>query len=81
MSHSDGRAWPFARKPQSDPYFHGDTGQGVGASHQTGWTALVSSVLRDLRPNSEGTGQSADVDGHSAANGARRDALEGASAR
>jgi hypothetical protein len=22
-------------------YFHGDTGQGLGASHQTGWTALV----------------------------------------
>jgi len=22
-------------------YFHGDTGRGVGASHQTGWTALV----------------------------------------
>ena len=21
-------------------YFHGDTGQGLGASHQTGWTAL-----------------------------------------
>jgi hypothetical protein len=22
-------------------YFHGDTGRGVGASHQTGWTALA----------------------------------------
>ncbi len=22
-------------------YFHGDTGRGVGASHQTGWTALI----------------------------------------
>jgi hypothetical protein len=22
-------------------YFHGDTGQGLGASHQTGWTALI----------------------------------------
>jgi hypothetical protein len=29
-------------------YFHGDTGRGVGASHQTGWTALVSTILRDL---------------------------------
>ncbi len=27
-------------------YFHGDTGRGVGASHQTGWTALVASLLR-----------------------------------
>ena len=27
-------------------YFHGDTGRGVGASHQTGWTALVASLSR-----------------------------------
>ncbi len=26
-------------------YFHGDTGQGLGANHQTGWTALVTSML------------------------------------
>ena len=26
-------------------YFHGDTGRGVGASHQTGWTALVTRCL------------------------------------
>jgi hypothetical protein len=26
-------------------YFHGDTGRGVGASHQTGWTALVAKLL------------------------------------
>jgi hypothetical protein len=26
-------------------YFHGDTGAGVGASHQTGWTALVAKLL------------------------------------
>jgi hypothetical protein len=26
-------------------YFHGDTGQGLGASHQTGWTALVAALL------------------------------------
>ncbi len=40
---------------QSDPhwrdhilfyeYFHGDTGAGVGASHQTGWTAIVAKLL------------------------------------
>jgi hypothetical protein len=29
-------------------YFHGDTGRGVGASHQTGWTALVASLVDDL---------------------------------
>jgi hypothetical protein len=26
-------------------YFHGDTGQGVGASHQTGWTGLIAVVM------------------------------------
>lgn len=27
-------------------YFHGDTGRGVGASHQTGWTAVVAKLLQ-----------------------------------
>jgi hypothetical protein len=41
---------------QSDPlwqdnilfyeYFHGDTGAGLGASHQTGWTGLVAKTLQ-----------------------------------
>ncbi len=26
-------------------YFHGDTGEGLGASHQTGWTGLVANLL------------------------------------
>ena len=26
-------------------YFHGETGAGLGASHQTGWTALVAKLL------------------------------------
>ncbi|MEO7960982.1 MAG: glucosidase, partial [Ginsengibacter sp.] len=30
-------------------YFHGDTLQGLGASHQTGWTALVASLLYDYK--------------------------------
>jgi hypothetical protein len=29
-------------------YFHGDTGRGVGASHQTGWTALVAHLFGRL---------------------------------
>jgi hypothetical protein len=43
-------------KFQSDPhwrdcllfyeYFHGDNGAGLGASHQTGWTALVAKLLQ-----------------------------------
>lgn len=28
-------------------YFHGDSGLGLGASHQTGWTALVVSLMRE----------------------------------
>jgi hypothetical protein len=44
------------RKFQDDPhwrdhvlfyeYFHGDDGAGIGASHQTGWTALVAKLLQ-----------------------------------
>ena len=26
-------------------YFHGDTGMGLGAEHQTGWTALVAHLI------------------------------------
>jgi Mannosylglycerate hydrolase MGH1-like glycoside hydrolase domain len=47
------------RKFQEDPhwrdlvlffeYFHGDTGVGLGASHQTGWTALVASLIDEWR--------------------------------
>jgi hypothetical protein len=29
-------------------YFHGDTGRGCGASHQTGWTGLIAQVLIGL---------------------------------
>lgn len=29
-------------------YFHGDTGRGCGASHQTGWTGLIANILVDL---------------------------------
>lgn len=31
-------------------YFHGDTGAGVGASHQTGWTGLVAKLLQPRSP-------------------------------
>ena len=30
-------------------YFHGDTGRGVGASHQTGWTAVVANLLQQTK--------------------------------
>ncbi len=29
-------------------YFNGDTGQGLGASHQTGWTALVAKLVQQV---------------------------------
>ena len=44
------------KKFQTDPhwrdlllfheYFHGDTGSGVGASHQTGWTGVVTKLIQ-----------------------------------
>jgi len=30
-------------------YFDGDTGMGLGASHQTGWTALILNLLQDMK--------------------------------
>ncbi len=27
-------------------YFHGDTGAGIGASHQTGWTGAIARIMR-----------------------------------
>jgi hypothetical protein len=36
-------------------YFDGDSGAGLGASHQTGWTALVASLLMDTQRNSRPT--------------------------
>ena len=29
-------------------YFHGETGVGLGASHQTGWTALLANLIDEL---------------------------------
>jgi len=48
--------WGDSEKFQTDPhfrdhlqffeYFHGDTGKGLGAAHQTGWTALVAKLIQ-----------------------------------
>jgi hypothetical protein len=27
-------------------FFHGDTGKGLGANHQTGWTGLIAKLLQ-----------------------------------
>jgi len=57
----DGRRPVFggAKKFADDPhwrdhplfyeYFHGDNGAGIGASHQTGWTALVANLIDEWR--------------------------------
>lgn len=49
-------------------YFHGDKGCGLGASHQTGWTGLVSKILQQLGEYSkEESGQhieTADIEGN-----------------
>jgi len=34
-------------------YFHGDNLRGLGASHQTGWTALVANLIMDLKEEDE----------------------------
>ena len=58
MKDENGRRPCFGgyEKMQSDPrwsdnllfneYFHGDTGAGLGATHQTGWTGLVADQIR-----------------------------------
>lgn len=33
-------------------YFHGDTGKGLGASHQTGWTGLIAKIIQSKYSNS-----------------------------
>jgi len=34
-------------------YFHGDTGRGLGASHQTGWTALAANLIERVAATRE----------------------------
>jgi Glycosyl hydrolase family 63 C-terminal domain len=58
LKDAQGKRPVFAQYPrmQSDPlfrdhllffeYFHGDTGRGVGAGHQTGWTGLIAKLLQ-----------------------------------
>ena len=37
-------------------YFHGETGEGLGASHQTGWTALVAKLIEQSGKHSRASG-------------------------
>jgi hypothetical protein len=64
LKDKDGRRPVLGHQPQqqNDPlfcdyvpfyeYFHGDNGRGVGASHQTGWTALVAKLLMPRKDES-----------------------------
>jgi len=63
---ASGRRPVFGESPlfQRDPawrdhllfyeYFHGDTGEGLGASHQTGWTALAGALVANRRGRKQG---------------------------
>ncbi len=52
-------------------YFNGDTGAAVGASHQTGWTALVAKLLQQSGENHEGHRRRARTSQQRASRGAR----------
>jgi len=41
--HGTGPLW--SEHPTFSEYFHGDSGTGLGASHQTGWSALVAHLI------------------------------------
>ncbi|MET0740542.1 MAG: glucosidase [Candidatus Nanopelagicales bacterium] len=46
QSHERFRTDPrWSRDVLFNEYFHGDTGDGLGASHQTGWTAVVADLI------------------------------------
>jgi hypothetical protein len=44
---------------QFHEYFHGDTGRGLGASHQTGWTGLVALLLQPRQQREDYTAPAA----------------------
>ena len=53
-----GRPWDRTFAGADDPafrdrflfyeYFHGEDGHGLGAAHQTGWTALIANLLDEI---------------------------------
>ncbi len=53
----------FYQKPGNEhlqlffEYFHGDSGAGLGACHQTGWTALVAELIREQYAGQQASGQ------------------------
>lgn len=49
-----GRSCWFYKQPENrnlvlfNEFFHGETGEGLGSSHQTGWTSLVAVMMKNL---------------------------------
>ena len=63
-SQPDAHTFPGESALEFHEYFHGDTGQGLGAAHQTGWTGLIALLIHnhatvlaghDLVPEKPGT--------------------------
>lgn len=58
--YNDEYGW-FYTKPENEnlvlffEYFHGDSGKGLGASHQTGWTALVAELISEFGTRTNNT--------------------------
>lgn len=50
-----GKEFPYSADPHWNDYplfyeyYHGDTGKGLGASHQTGWSGLVANLIAEYR--------------------------------
>ena len=45
-------------------YFHGETGAGLGASHQTGWTGVVAKMVEQVVGSREKRVATDDTDQH-----------------
>lgn len=56
--YNDEYSWFYRQAGNEDlvlffEYFHGDNGKGLGASHQTGWTALVAELISEYGTRNE----------------------------
>jgi hypothetical protein len=55
---TDGRFSDFYKQAENrdlylfHEYFHGESGAGLGASHQTGWTALIATLIQEMKSGS-----------------------------
>ena len=43
----DAHIWPGEEALEFHEFFHGDTGRGLGAAHQTGWTGLIALIIQN----------------------------------